>query len=689
MSGGVVCYIERTPGGGGIRRLRLIAAGLARQWTAPDASAVSSIDAGASSGAATPGVNAARAGATWIAETLQGVGLKRLAAVCVDAEGSVCAWLSAPSADSNVVRDTILQSGSDGDSSTGIGAARILSGADAASGGGPGFLSETSVQALATLDPEESSANGFSLKRKAPVSLARKQRFAVLSVHDAIVRVLLDELDARSIEVERVVSIWHAMASGWDGSQPASISDRLVSAGSASAAVILVEPSGRLIWAWTRAGELVAGGAMRLAAHSKLVRPADATTPESPQRDTALAPLDTTSSVFTQPEDDRPSVTLEFSKAEAGRLSLDWLSWSAQLGHCPQRVVCLSAPSVCDSSPDRPMGPEALFAHLASRWPGATVDGAVHDDPIGATIGRLAGLGPESPRIGEGDLPAAALPFHQRPREALIDLSRRPGRADRRLHQWIGIALIAAAALVAVFGYQIKSSISTAEAQLKAAKDARVAALKEAEKFSENVSKQPKPEAALEGSLARVRDQAKYLKSPRPIIEEAAYVFAALADVNANAPAPVAPATPATPGAIPQPAPGRTQLIEMELSAVACSAKLSVPDAATGPNVLATLTANRHVLTWQGSTQSGTGVAGGNRTYVLLATWPDNMTPAPHKPAASSAAPAAATPPAPTAPAATPDAKPADPANPDSNNPDPAKPDPTKPDPATPESPKS
>lgn len=676
MSGGVVCYIERTPGGGGIRRLRLIAAGLARQWTAPDASAVSSIDASAGAG-----VSAARAGATWIAETLQGVGLKRLAAVCVDAEGSVCAWLSAPSADSRVVRDTIVQAGAEGDSSTGIGAARILSGADTASGGGPGFLAATSVQALATLDPEEPASKGLSFKRKAPVTLARKQRFAVISVQDAIVRVLLDELDARAIEIERVVSIWHAMASGWDGAQPASISDRLVSASATGGAVILVEPSGRLIWAWTRAGELVAGGAMRLAAHSKQVRPAEPVA-DATSRDAALAPLDaTTSSVFAQPDDDRPSVTLEFSNAEAGRLSLDWLSWSAQLGHCPQRVVCLSAPSVCDSSPDRPMGPEALFAHLAARWPGATVDGAVHDDPIGATVGRLAGLGPESPRLPQDD-PAAALPFHARPREALIDLSRRPGRADRRLHQWIGIALIAAAALVAVFGYKIKSSINAAEAQLQKAKDARVAALKEAEKYSENVSKSLKPEGQLEGALARLRDQAKYLKTPRPVIEEAAYVFAALADVNANAPEPVAPPTPAVPGAPALTTPGRTQLVEMEFSAVAATARLSVPDAATGPNVLASLTANRYVLNWQGSTQAGGGVAGGNRTYVLVASWPDNLTPAPRKPAAAPSV--AGTPPvAPT------DAKPAEPAKADPARTDPATAEPAKPDEARPESPKS
>ncbi|HVU62385.1 MAG TPA: hypothetical protein VHC70_00300, partial [Phycisphaerales bacterium] len=125
MSGGVVCYIERTPGGAGIRRIRLIAAGLARQWTAPDPSTVSSVG-----GADSPGhsqISVVHAGATWIAETLNQVGLKRLAAICVDAEGSICAWLSAPSPEPAIVRATITQSGVDGDvTGAGVGAARLI-----------------------------------------------------------------------------------------------------------------------------------------------------------------------------------------------------------------------------------------------------------------------------------------------------------------------------------------------------------------------------------------------------------------------------------------------------------------------------------------------------------------------------------------------------------------------------------
>ena len=119
-----------------------------------------------------------------------------------------------------------------------------------------------------------------------------------------------------------------------------------------------------------------------------------------------------------------------------------------------------------------------------------------------------------------------------------------------------------------------------------------------------------------------------------------------------------------------------SDLTEMEFSAVAATARLSVPDAATGPNVLGSLTTNRYVLSWQGSTQSGGGVAGGNRVYVLVATWPDNLTPAPRKSAAA------------TPPAGTPSGAP--PAPPPDAKPEPAKIDPaTKPEESKTEAPKS
>src|SRR5207244_1332465 len=143
MSGGVVCYIERSGGGTGIRRLRLVAAGLARTWTAPEGRSVSSVDAGPG-----PALGAARAGATWMAGTLGGVGLSRLAGVYGEAGSAGGQW---------------------------------------------------------------------------------KRRYAVGAVEVAVVRVLLDELDARGVEVGRVVTLWHAMAAAWDRAEPASVSRRLVS----------------------------------------------------------------------------------------------------------------------------------------------------------------------------------------------------------------------------------------------------------------------------------------------------------------------------------------------------------------------------------------------------------------------------------------------------------------------------
>jgi hypothetical protein len=661
MSGGVVCYIERTPGGGSIQRLRLIAAGLARQWTAPEPRSVSSVDSAA--GGPPASVNAARAGATWIAETLGSVGLQRLAAVCVDAEGSICAWLSASSPDQTVVRATILQSGTDGDGSgAGMGTARLIAGSDS----GAGFLAETSVQALATIDPAEPSKR-FSLRASAPAAPTHKHRYAVLAVQDAIVRVLLDELDTRGVEIDRVVSIWHAMACGWDHAAPASLSDRLVSSDSPGGAVILVEPTGRLIWAWTRAGELVAGGAMRLAAHSRPIEPASApdaagqalAAPDAARR--ASGGLEQTRSAFDplgEPTDS--GITLEFSTAEAGRLAVDWLSWSAQLGHCPRRVVCLSSPSVCDGS----LGPEALFAHLTRCWPGATIDGAVHDDPIGATIGRLAGLGPEPARTRAEDQPAPDLqPYHARPREALTDLSSRAGLADRRLYQWTGVALIAAAGLVGVLGWQLNHSAALAEAELGMAKDAGRTAIAEAAQIAPNIT-QPgvKPVEALETAITRLRDQAKFIKPPRPMILETVRVVLAVEEVNSAAATPAAPqpdapkangsdATKRAPAAVqpdaakpdsakpdsPKPetpksgpsAPTRAIITELEFSPFAGTVKLSVPDATTGPAIVEKIQKSPGVLVWQGFTPPNGSNASSDsaaRNYTLTSSWPEEST---------------------------------------------------------------
>jgi hypothetical protein len=704
MSGGVVCYIERTQGGAGIKRIRLIAAGLARHWTAPDPRSVSSVAAGEAA-PATLGV--ARAGAAWIAETLNQVGLKRLAAICVDAEGSICAWLSAPSPEPAVVRATIIQSGADGDggsSGAGVGAARLITESTPGGSSGGALMGDTSVQALATLEPE-AKGQGLNLtpwKKKAQTDLVqRKQRYAVLAVQDAIARVLLDELDARGIETDRVVTLWHAMAGAWDRVEAASLNDRLVSANSPGAAVILVEPTGRLIWAWTRSGELVAGGAMRLATRARR----DA--PVTSGRVEVLATADAAARVV---EDDAETenLAIDFTPADAGRLAVDWLSWSAQLGHCPDRVVCLAVPGLGGGAGDS-TGPEALFANLTRVWPGATIDGAVHEDPIGATVARLAGLGPEVRVSVDGtkiESPAAERPYHHRPREAMAELSARPGRADRRLYQWVGIALCGAAALVAAVGWQFHRSMDAANAEFEMARKARVDALNAAAIYGPNIPKALKPQDELQTALKKLQDQNKTIKPPKPILRETLRVLAAIADVQSALPPPApAPAAGSTigpgddddaaakaadatevPGALPTPtagpdgvvvppgavpgaptppnpanpampaaAPARLVLTEIDVGPFAATAKFIVPDAATGPTILEKVQAREGVVQWSGSTGVSVGTG---RTYTLVGTWPEDNRPG--VPAGPAAIPAP-TPPPPTAPAPAPGAKPVTP----------------------------
>jgi hypothetical protein len=673
MSGGVVCYVQRVPGGGGIRSLRLIAAGLAREWTAPEGRAVSSIDGGAGSA-----VIAAHAGAQWISETLDSVGLKRLAALCLDAEGSICTWISSTSADPSVVKATMVQAGVDGDGSgAGVGAARLLAMADGggSSGGGGGVGVDTSVQALATLEPEVDGPKGLSLKKKAPAQLPRKQRLAVLAVQDAVARVLLDELDRRGIETERVVSIWHAMAAAWDRSQSASLSDRLVSAHSPGGAVILVEPTGRLVWAWTRAGELVAGGTMRLSTRSRAAE--ESASEALAVSDSATRPI--------APELPGSSMSVDFTAADAGRIAVDWLSWSAQLGHCPERVVCLSVPTLGDPEKGSGMGPEALFANLARAWPGATIDGAVHEDPIGATLARLAGLGPEDRTVTTTVDPRDELPYHARPREALADLTARPGKADRRLHQWIGVSLCAAAALTAVVGWQLGQSANLAQAELEKAKKDRADAITSAAATAGVTNLGRNPTEALEGALKKVRDQNKSLKPPRPILEETVRVLTALHEVDAEmkaagaspatsststaaAPSPDVdaplpdPASSAAPSAAAKP---HIVMTDLEISQVAAKATFMVPDAATGPSILLKVQEKVGLLRWDGMTP-GSAALNQPRQYTLLAPWPaDDAKPSAPAPAAAKPAPTPATP-----------AKPAEAKKPDDKKPDDKKPEP-------------
>jgi hypothetical protein len=229
--------------------------------------------------------------------------------------------------------------------------------------------------------------------------------------------------------------------------------------------------------------------------------------------------------------------------------------------------------------------------------------------------------------------PADEMPYHYRPREALIGLTARPGVADRRLHQWIGVSLFAAAGFVGVMGWQIRSSIGTAEAEIKIAKKEREAALDSASAVVPGGKANNKAEDALRAAVTRVQDQLRALKPARPVLEETVRLLGALKSINED------PAT--SSGA------SRTLMNELEMNSFAGKLSLQVPDAATGPTILEKVLETEGVLVWNGST-GYTPAGQPGRNYVLLASWPETnvITPG-RKPAAPPPAdPGAPAPPA-------------------------------------------
>jgi hypothetical protein len=578
MTGGVVCYVERELGGAVIRRVRLVAAGLSRSWTAPDAGALSS------SAQPTEGPGAAlsttRLAASWITETLQSVGMRRLASICVDADGSVCAWLSAPSPDQTVIEASIMQAAQDagaGDAA-GLGAGRLLAMASPSGATGLAVVPDTSMQALATLDevPSEEASQGKKLMGKSAAKpnagAGRKHRFAVLAVPDAPVRVLLDELDQLGVEVDSVCSLWHAMAHAWDRAPAGSALD---ASGGATASV-LVDPSGRLIWAWSSGGQLVAGGTMRLAS---IARASAEPVSEPPALDGSTRRMS---------ESSQPPM-LEFTSSEVGRLVMDWLAWSVQLGHCPRRVICLATPTLTDGAVE---GAGALGRKLASAWPGATVDAGTYDDPIAATIARLAGL-------GNDDAPPARAPeAEMSARSVLMPLSARAGRADRSKFRWAAAGVLAGAVAVGAVGWQLGEAATKAQNDIELVKAERLEKIKSLEPVVPGISAERDPKGALETKVQKLSEEARQIRAPRPVVEETTRLLKALSTVQ------------------------DVKLTEFDINAMFnAKAVLIVPSAETGPSVLEQLRSIPGVLPWTGTVPANFG-SQTQRSYVLTGIWP-------------------------------------------------------------------
>jgi hypothetical protein len=350
-------------------------------------------------GASDEGVDAradSRAAAAWIAERApSGVSL-----LCIDVDGSNCSWLTLAGTDAMMV------------------AASLDRHEDVGADWRSPESGEASIQALTLKAPPTRANPGDAVGVRA----------AVLAVPDALARLVIDELDDRGVGVENAASLWHALALAWDPASPLlsgpGSGSNIVGSEAPPTAVVLIEPSGRIVWAWSRAGDLLAGGVVMTPAAGDSAR---------------------------------------IGKGMVSRVVADWLGWSVQLGVMPVRIVCVSAPTGTEST-DEDLAPAQIGAALGRGWSGATVDMAVVDDPIGATLERLAGLEREPPES-----------------TTLRGLTGRPRRVHRAMFLWASLAVVLLAAGLTGIGVKAWTNAGEARTASKGVREAtREAVLKAA-----------------------------------------------------------------------------------------------------------------------------------------------------------------------------------------------------------------
>lgn len=252
-------------------------------------------------------------------------------------------------------------------------------------------------------------------------------RVGVMAVPDVPARLLMDQLDAMGVRIGGVTTLWHALAEAWDpgaGDAGGGLrTERVVASDAPLTGVVMVDPGeGRCVWVWSDAGRPIAAGSMRIN-----VSRADET------RATMSAP-------------------------DVSRLGLEWISWSAQLGRTPGRVVLVGACGEADEHAEGALDGPDLGRAISEACAGATVDMFDVPDPVGETLTRLA-----TRREGRGVV-----------RRGLEDLARRPLRAHRGMYVWAGVAMLLAAAGAGVLAKSLWDARAALNEQIEAAKANRI-----------------------------------------------------------------------------------------------------------------------------------------------------------------------------------------------------------------------
>jgi hypothetical protein len=382
---GPTVYLERDPSGQRLVGLRLIGDQEEECYSVPE-------DASPS--------EAVRFAAEWIRARLDAKSGDGIGMLCLDPRGAVCSWLDVPSSDDSVIKAAVRQkpAGAWGEWTS----MPAMAGSDAVESLVP--VGAASLEALGD-NPTKPAGQGLVLKKKKDPTLVNR-RAAVLAMGDLPVRLMIDALDEMKIQVGQITSLWHAMASAWDPAAEARDNDDpLVSSAKVDTAIVLVEATGRVQWAWSDEGRLVTSG-------------------------TAMIEQDAFAG------DDK---ACSFG---SGRLAMDWLAWTAQLGRSPRRVFCL-----IDTEHGSAAGTGAFGQAISKIWPSASVDLVPVEDPIISTFLRLQERTP-------GGKARRQIPSTQQ----MSTLANRPGRAHRGMYRWIAAAIMIGAVGLGVLGFKTRAS---------------------------------------------------------------------------------------------------------------------------------------------------------------------------------------------------------------------------------------
>lgn len=401
-----ICYLERTDRGLSLDGIRLIGAHSDDHWNAsvrgtPDAVLEMIDDA-----------------AVWIRQRLKaGGGTSRsLPILCLDTDGAVCTWTKPEDTSPEMIAAAIDQLDSEQDDDA-------LEGANHSTMGErfPNLPLEVHYQPLS----DDQTSDG--------------SRRAVIATPDVPARLLIDELDSMGVRIGRVENLWTLIARAWDPGAQSNASkkaaQRVISTDDPVCACVVVDANrDRMIWTWSKEGQLIAAGSMRVG-HSA----------------------------------DGPTL----HESDLSRLCADWIGWASQIGVSPMRVVMVLPEHTrqndhdSDSETNAPAANPAANPGLdrsdiarvfSTHWPTATTDIINEADPIQKTL-RTA-LDHEEER---SDGPSE-----------FSSLTNRPGRSHRAMYRWASLALILGGAAISWTGWSLYSRGSDTAQQAKSVRSEMV-----------------------------------------------------------------------------------------------------------------------------------------------------------------------------------------------------------------------